>query len=416
MNRRAFLTAAAGLPTTAAWISRLEAAAPLAVPVRSASMWTYLWDIVDEGYDTPLQLLKENGLTHVSLAAAYHAGRFLLPHNPRRKVYFLEDGTVYYEPTPSLYGTVKPLVNSYVKSGHHFGSVRRAAEREGLGASAWVVCCHNTPLGTAYPSIACVNAFGDPMPHNLCPSSNDLRRYLRGVVCDLASQRAQRIELEAMQFQGYAHGFHHEREGFALTPAHRFLLGLCFCPSCFDRSTPSVDLVPIQRYVRKTLEDYFADPPSTTAINTLADLPQDLFAPLVAWRKDVVVSLAEELQDVVAKCGTELRPLVSLDPIARDMVGMDVARVAAITGGVLMPGYVKDGSALRPVLGAVQSAAKGQQVIVGFQVGLPESGGKEEFLSRMAAARDMGVRDFNFYNYGFIPLENLEWIRKGVEG
>lgn len=415
MNRRRFLAASVALPAASAWVSRLSAA-PIGTLVHSASMWAYLWDIVDEGYDTPLQLMKQNGLTHVSLASAYHAGRFLLPHNPRRKVYFLEDGTVYYEPTASLYGTVKPLVNSYVKAGHHFGSVRHAAEQEGLGINAWVVCCHNTPLGMAYPSIVGINAFGDPMLHNLCPSSNDLRRYLRGVVSDLASQGAQRIELEALQFQGYAHGFHHEREGVALTPAHRFLLGLCFCPSCFERSRPSVDLVPIQRYVRRTLEDYFADPPSAAALSVLADLPQDLFIPIMAWRKNVVVSLAEDLQDAVSKHGTELRPLVSFDPVARDMVGMDVARVVAVTGGVLMPGYVKDASALRMALGAVREAAGDRQVIVGFQVGLPESGGKDDFLSRMEVAREMGVRDFNFYNYGFIPLENLEWIKKSVGG
>jgi hypothetical protein len=34
----------------------------------------------------------------------------------------------------------------------------------------------------------------------------------------------------------------------------------------------------------------------------------------------------------------------------------------------------------------------------------------------MSAAREMGVQDFNFYNYGFIPLENLQWIAEGVEG
>lgn len=411
MNRRHFLATSIALPAASAWMPRLRSAS-----VRSASMWTYLWDIVDEGYDSPLRLMKENGLTHVSLAAAYHAGRFLLPHNPKRKVYFLEDGTVYFQPTASRYGTVKPILNSYVKDGHHVASVRKEAERHGLGLNAWVVACHNTPLGTAHPAIACVNAFGDPMPHNLCPSSPDLRHYLKAVARDLADQGIQRIEVEAMQFQGFAHGFHHEREGIMLSPAYRFLLGLCFCRSCFDRSKGKVDLVPVQRYTRKTLEDLFADPPTAPALNSIADLPQDLFAPFLAWRKDVVVSLAEELQSAVAASSTVLRPLVSFDATAREMVGMDVPRVAAITGGVLMPGYVKDGPALRAPLTAVQEMSNGKQLIVGFQVGLPESGGRTEFLSRMSAARGLGIEDFNFYNYGFIPLENLAWIAESVRG
>ncbi|MCK5573935.1 MAG: hypothetical protein KAJ12_14290 [Bacteroidetes bacterium] len=41
--------------------------------------------------------LRENGLTSVSLASSYHAGKFLAPRNPRRKVVFLQDGTIYFE-------------------------------------------------------------------------------------------------------------------------------------------------------------------------------------------------------------------------------------------------------------------------------------------------------------------------------
>lgn len=412
MNRRSFLAGAAALPLSAPLLSRLDAMA-LHAPVRSASMWTYLWDLVDEGYTSPLQLMKDNGLTHVSLASAYHAGRFLLPHNPRHKVYFLEDGTVYFTPTAKFYGKIHPRLNTLVKKGDHFGIVRRHAEKFGLGLNAWVVCCHNSPLGQTYPEIACVDAFGDRLYHNLCPNNSDVRKYLRGIVKDLASQRAERIELEAMQFQGYTHGFHHERDGLALTAAHRYLLGLCFCESCFRHSPGHVNLIPIQRYARTTLENFFADPTAAT-VTTLADLPTDLFSPLQEWRKSVVQSLAEDLQESVARTTTVLRPLVSFDPAAREMTGIDPARIAPITGGVLMPGYTKDGAALRQPLDAVQTAASKGQVIVGFQVGLPESGGKTEFLDRVAAARDMGVQDFNFYNYGLIPLSNLSWIKEAV--
>jgi len=45
---------------------------------------------------------------------------------------------------------------------------------------------------------------------------------------------------------------------------------------------------------------------------------------------------------------------------------------------------------------------------------LPESGGKAEFLDRMKTARAMGITSFNFYNYGFIPLKNLEWIAESL--
>jgi len=377
-------------------------------------MWTYLWDLVDEGWTTPLQLMKENGLTHVSLAAAYHAGRFLLPHNPRRKVYFLEDGTVYFAPTMSTYGRIQPIVNSLVKDGEDFAKLVKLTAKEGMGTNAWVVCCHNTPLGQQYPDIACVNAFGDPMVHNLCPSNDDVRTYLRAVVKDIASQGAERIELEAMQFMGYPHGNHHEKTGIDLTDAQTFLLGLCFCPSCFRRAEGKAHIVEMQRYVRTTLENTFAAPEETRDLRSLEDLPQDLFGPFLAWRRSVVASLAEELQESLSGTSTVLRPLVSFSGTSREMAGMDVQRVAAITGGVLMPGYLADGEALRGPLADVQAMAAKNDVIVGFQVGLPGSGGKDAFLSRMTKAIDLGVRDFNFYNYGLIHLENLAWIREGV--
>jgi len=32
----------------------------------------------------------------------------------------------------------------------------------------------------------------------------------------------------------------------------------------------------------------------------------------------------------------------------------------------------------------------------------------------MSAAREMGIQNFNFYNYGLIHLQNLAWIREGL--
>ena len=166
----------------------------------SASMWTYLWDIVDEGYENVLGRLKDNKLTSVSLATAYHAGKFLAPHNPKEKVVFLEDGTVYFQPTSSLYHRIQPRVNSLVNRGEGLEKLRSLAEHRGLETRAWVVCCHNTPLGMQYPDIACRDVFGDAIYHNLCPSNPDVRSYLGSLVKDIASKGVTVIELEAMQF------------------------------------------------------------------------------------------------------------------------------------------------------------------------------------------------------------------------
>jgi len=39
----------------------------------------------------------------------------------------------------------------------------------------------------------------------------------------------------------------------------------------------------------------------------------------------------------------------------------------------------------------------------------------QEFLDRVKTARELGVKNFNFYNYGFVPYENFGWIKEGLE-
>lgn len=419
MKRRTFLTGIAALPVafTAARFQTLAALLEDKHPL-SVSMWIYLWDLLDEGYPQVLQRLREHGLTSISVATAYHAGRFLEPHNPKRKVVFLEDGTVYFSPEPSLYGRIKPIPNSLVGQGHGLQEARKNAEAIGLTTRSWVVCCHNTTLGTRYPDIACETAFGDRLYHNLCPTNDDVRKYISAVVRDIASNGVDTIELEALQFQGYSHGYHHERDGIPLNGGMKFLLGLCFCPSCIKRATEAkVDIGSVRTFTRTTLETHFSDP---TALGeryaSMDQLPADIFTPFLNWRMSVVASLIEELADAVRPTSVKLRPMSSLDPAVQRSVGVDLRRIADVTGGVLALGYVKDGAALRAPLVSLQSQLPGKEITLGFQVGLPESGGKAEFLSRMSIARELGISSFNYYNYGLIPYENLEWIKDSLKG
>jgi hypothetical protein len=374
----------------------------------------YLWDLVDEGYDVVLPRLREAGLSSISLATAYHAGKFLSPHNPKRKVVFPEDGTVYFSPDPSLYGRIKPLVNTLVHEGHDLARVRRGAHRHGLGTNAWVVCCHNMPLGLRYPDVAVRTAFGDSLPHNLCPSNPDVRSYLIALVKDIASLGVETIELEALQFQGYTHGYHHEREGLALTVPMRFLLGLCYCPSCLRRSSEfGVPISRLQAFTRATLSDFFKT--GISQFERVEDLPSELIIPFLRWRESVIGTLAEELLEAAGPHGPALRPLVGPDPAARRIVSMDPVSVGNVTGGVILLAYVREGEEIRGQLEQLRSALGRNEVRVGMHLGMPETGGKKEFLSRMKACRQAGVTRFNFYNYGMVPLENLAWIQEGLQ-
>ncbi|WDR03118.1 hypothetical protein PSQ19_02675 [Devosia algicola] len=52
------------------------------------------------------------GLDTVTIAGSYHAGKFLRPHGKAGKVYFPEDGTVYFNANPARYGAIKPVANT----------------------------------------------------------------------------------------------------------------------------------------------------------------------------------------------------------------------------------------------------------------------------------------------------------------
>ncbi len=414
LTRREFLERVAAA-VVAGPALRYAATAAFPPPTRqAASMWIYLWDLVDEGYDVVMPRLREHGLTSISLATAYHAGKFLAPHNPRRKVVFLEDGTVMFRPTASLYGRIAPVAHSLVSSGHDLREARRQADQHGMQLRSWVVCCHNTALGMAHPDLVTRTAFDDPLYHNLCPSNGDVRRYLGSLVADIAAHGVDLIELEALQFQGYTHGFHHEREGMALTAATRFLLGLCFCAACRRSAKESgFDIHPALNFTTATLEEFFRDPDSTNArYPTIDKLPADILEPFQRWRTGVVQSLLEELK---SSAGTvPLRQMMSIDSAAWKLNGVDPATSARTTGGILALGYVKDGVALDAPLTALRSLLGKNALTLGFQVGLPESGGQAEFLDRMRVARAQGITSFNFYNYGFIPLQNLTWITQAL--
>ena len=147
-------------------------------------LYVYAWDLADEGLETVLGRIRPTGINTLTLAASYHAGKFLRPHGVGGKVYFPVDGTVYFQARPERYGHIRPLVNPLVAEFDAFARLEQ--EAPDLERVAWVVCCHNTPLGQQYPEFTSRNAFGDPYPYSLCPAHPAVRDYVVNLVADLA--------------------------------------------------------------------------------------------------------------------------------------------------------------------------------------------------------------------------------------
>ena len=72
-------------------------------PMR-ATIYTYPWDLTDEGIDSALDTIAHTaGLNSVSLAQSYHISTYFLPHNPRRPLYWGEEGALYFQPSATFY-------------------------------------------------------------------------------------------------------------------------------------------------------------------------------------------------------------------------------------------------------------------------------------------------------------------------
>src|SRR5215467_14023443 len=228
-------------------------------------MFAFASDLRHEGAETVLDnVANRAGLGGVTLAAAYHHGRDIFPHNPVRKVHFLEGGTVFFQPDAARYRGLKlqPRVSRLAEESDVLADLCRRASARSMRVRAWTVFLHNYTLGEAHPDCACCNAFGDLHLTDLCPANPDVRAYVRAVSGDIAAHGVSTVVAESLHYHGLEHGFHHERYFIELGPLGRYLLGLCFCEHCLAAAREHrVDVDHLERAVRLELERRFAATP-----------------------------------------------------------------------------------------------------------------------------------------------------------
>jgi len=385
------------------------------------SMWTYAWDILDLGYDGALGELRDRaGLNSISLATSYHAGRFLQPRSPKRKVYFPEDGTIYFHPTPARWerSAIKPKVADVIAEG---GDVLRELVKRrdagGLKVCCWTVCLHNTRLGMLHPETVTRNAFGDPNYYNLCPSNPDARAYACALVEDLTnSYKPDIVELESPSFMGFAHGYHHDKDGVGLTAEDDFAMSLCFCGSCLARAGKAgVDGEAARRTVaqwiveaceREAPKPRFPDF-AASGIETLRPFPA--VYDYVQWRYEPVTSLIAEIK---ARAHPSSRVFLIDEG---SLGGCDLKAIGKICDGAILCVYglgpersaaaIKQG---RAALGPDKFLSAGLRLFDG------EVEGAKGLSARVNACVEAGANGLNFYNYGLIPAPRLDWIRTAV--
>ena len=377
------------------------------------------------------------GLGGVTMAAAYHHGRDIFPHNPIRKVQFLEGGAVFFQPDHSRYRGVglEPVVSRLGQQSDVLADLCREGASRGLRIRAWTVYLHNFTLGESHPDCASRNAFGDPYLTDLCPSNPQVRAFCRALTTDIASKGVDCVVAESLHFHGLEHGFHHERYFIDLGAFGRYLLGLCFCDHCLAAADKrGVQAKRLREEARRELERRFAASPAGDHELVRAEVAAFAGGELEGYletRADTVASLAGEAAAAAAAEGATFafidlsgavkgyatgRPSGDAAPTIAWQFGIDIPAVAAACGQVEAIGYAAEPDRLRFDLAAYRSSVgEPNRLSAVMRPMAPDCESADNLARKLAIAQEAGAVEVGFYHYGFMRLESLDLIRSALD-
>jgi hypothetical protein len=380
------------------------------------AMYAYAWNLADEGVSEVIATVGALGIDTITLAGSYHAGKFLHPHGRSSKVFFPEDGTVYFTPELARYGAIKPMLNTLVEA---HDVLREITDNGEVAANAWLVLLHNSRLGALHPQATVTNAFGDRYIYSLCPSAPDAREYAIALCKDVTDNYAVAgISVEAPGFLPYAHGYHHE---FAMVKPNAWLdrrLGLCFCDHCIRASQAAgIDASWLKGHVREDIEAYLAGsidfPEDMAEAFWLGDTATDrTLSSFLAWRCDVVTSLVREIRAAVrSDAKVAVIPSVARPSGGAWYEGSNLRALAEAAGIVEACFYEPSVERVRADIYDTQRRLHGAGTLRGIlRPGFPDLGSRGELVEAAQALRDAGISEIAYYNYGHLRRSNLSWI------
>lgn len=373
--------------------------------------YAYPWNL--HGAAEAASALSELGLDGLNLAVSYHAGKFIHPGDPRR-VYFPEDGTVYFDPR-NKYGLLQPLKSTVCEKTD--GGLLNA---QGVAINGWMVLCHNSRLGESNPQCVARNAFGDPYHYSLCPSNRHVRDYTVTLAADFANHHdVGSLLLETPGFLTYAHGYHHEFAQLRPNPYLDALLGLCFCGSCASgAASAGIDFSGLRTAVAQAVDAYLAQEGEFDHADGLealdranAEIPD--LRQFHAWRAEQVTSLVTEIRE-------QVRPEVAVRTIATTqrphstayLEGMDLAALAKAADGIECPLYQPDLEGLADDLAWLRDRIDPGASSAILRPAWPDWQSEESLRAAFAMVHDQGFEQINFYNLGMLRPANRRWLQR----
>ncbi len=376
---------------------------------RTASIFTYPWDLQDEGVDSALDNIQNvAGLNDVALAMSYHVSTYFLPHNPKRKLYYGEDGMVLFEPDLSKYGATKirPRVSEVVDGPDFLKRQTDAIRGRGLTLTAWIVYGFNHYLSRTYPDAARQDALGNRYLSQLCVGNPGVRAYVLALTEDIMEQFApETVHLESLSYLHFDYGFVNPKVLTPITEWCRFLMGLCMCDHCAAlASRQGMDGEAFRAEVAEFLEGNLPRLPNPN--DAIAPVNPDVI-PLafdgrlqqyLNARVETATSLFEEVAGLAKSSGARVYAGVP-DREKTDVTGLAPERVGPLLDWVLG----------QPPVGQLdRTNTPHSELLVRAD---PAS-----YVSQRAmesAIKDNlsgGADGIAVYNYGLVRQEHLEWL------
>jgi hypothetical protein len=384
------------------------------------AIYAYAWDLIDEGISKAITEIRALGLNTITIAGSYHAGKFLRPHGRSGRVYFPEDGTIYFNPDPGRYGAIKPVLNRLVQEHdvlHDLTADRRIATH------VWLVLLHNSRLGERHLESTVCNAFGDRYVYSLCPSAPEVREYVIALCKDVTDNYAVAgVTLETPGFLPYVHGFHHESALVRLNAWIENRLGLCFCDHCVKNVESSgVDARALRARIRDEIDTYLADdrdfPNDMANAFWIADVATDReLSRFLACRSDVVTSLVREIRSAVRQDATvAVIPSVARPTAGAWYEGSDLHALAQAAGTIEACFYEARPDRVRADALDTQRRLRGAGRLRGIlRPSYPDCQNASDLTAAAKALRDANITDVAFYNYGHVRRRNLAWIGDAI--
>ncbi len=405
-----------------------------------SSLFLFASELHDEGYDHVLDNVQQRGgIDGVSIAASYHHSRDLFPHNPKGKIRFLR-GEVFFQPDEALFTATKirPVLSPYLASYDPLATLTDKAAQRGIVVRAWTNNMHNTLLASQHPDCAIENAFGDTIITNLCPANPDVRAYVCALSANIARYPVQALLTESVIYMPYDHGYHHERTLLPLTGTHRFLMSLCFCPHCMSAGkNGGVDMERVRQFVKTEMQRVFDGqtgalddvPPAEAQVGELLD---GMFARLIQVRQETVTSLMAEIVAAVkhervipitfidlsggvrgAGAGMSVVDSTATAPQRAWQDGVDFQRLAAVCDSFSLLGYTHDTQQLRSDLNEYrQRLPPDYPLSVVMRPMPPDAHSANDTLKIARTIVEANPEWLEFYHYGMMRLESLDWIKQ----